>query len=496
MRRPAHGRGAGDGLRRWLAAAAALIIIAVVAVLTLAGTLNDRGTHDPGSLRARATADTHRDGPGAGKRKGHAAPADLTSTTGTAASAEPTAATPHTPPPVVTPAALRPATPAEDTLEAALGKWLHVAGPSSGALVFDLSDATELYGAHPGYGRPPASVEKLWTTAAVLSRLGPGARLDTTVLGTGRLSHGVWHGNLYLHGGGDPTFGDPTFNKVWNGGFGTTPAELIVQLRRRGIDRVTGRVFGDESLFDRRRGGLLTDYRADIPDLGGQLSALTYDHGTVMPHYDPATFAAHQFVQTMRALGMRAVAARNDGTAPQDAQLLATVASPPMSVMLRLMNVPSDDLFAELFAKQLGLRYGHGGTITSGAHVIAQTIASNDGLRPTILDGSGLGRQDRSSPKQIVQLLTEVWHTRLGDQLAATLPTTGVNGTVQSIGAKTAAAGRCIAKTGSLDDVTNLAGYCSARGDQQLAFAFFVDGPENSTGFWLESKMLAAIARY
>ena len=118
------------------------------------------------------------------------------------------------------------------------------------------------------------------------------------------------------------------------------------------------------------------------------------------------------------------------------------------------------------------------------------------GCDPTILDGSGLGRQDRTSPKQIVQLLTALWHTRLGDQLAATLPTVGVNGTVQGFGLKSPAAGHCIAKTGSLDEVSNLAGYCTARGGHQLAFAFFVDGPENSTGFWLESKMIAAIARY
>ena len=104
------------------------------------------------------------------------------------------------------------------------------------------------------------------------------------MLGTGHLSHGVWHGNLYLHGGGDPTFGDSEFNHVWNDGYGPTPNELIAQLQRRGIRRVSGRVFGDESLFDRRRGALITDYKPDTPDLGGQLSALTYDHGTVAPH--------------------------------------------------------------------------------------------------------------------------------------------------------------------------------------------------------------------
>jgi D-alanyl-D-alanine carboxypeptidase/D-alanyl-D-alanine-endopeptidase (penicillin-binding protein 4) len=470
----------------------------VAVVLALAGTVSDHGTRGPGAIPAQAAAETDPGSHGAGQRTGGtgAAPASSTATTSTSATSTGEPATAPAPPLVLTPASERPRTPAEDKLETALDKWLRIAGPHAGVVVFDLSNETELYGSHPGYGRPPASVEKLWTTTAVLNRLGPDFRLDTTVLGTGHLSHGVWHGNLYLHGGGDPTFGDSGFNHVWNGGNGPTPNELIAQLRRRGIRRVTGHVFGDESLFDHRRGGLITDYKADTPDFGGQLSALTYDHGTVMPHDDPATFAAHQFVQTMHGLGIQAVAGRHDGTAPHYAQLLATVASPPMSVMLRLMNVPSDDLFAELLAKQLGVRFGDGGTITSGAHVISQTIASRYGLFPTILDGSGLGRQDRTSPEQIVQLLTALWHTRLGEQLAATLPTVGVNGTVQSIGLKTPAAGHCIAKTGSLDDVTNLAGYCSARGGQQLAFALFVDGPENSAGFWLEGKMVAAIARY
>jgi serine-type D-Ala-D-Ala carboxypeptidase/endopeptidase (penicillin-binding protein 4) len=447
-------------------------------VLALAGRVDDRGRHPSGQRPASRHASTSATGPS-------------TSTARDAASASA-----PTPPRLPTAASQRPHTAAERALERSLDKWLRIAGPRSGVLVYDLSDRHELYASHPGYGRPPASVEKLWTTTALLDLLGPDARLDTTVLGAGHLSHGVWHGNLYLHGGGDPTFGDATFNHVWNLGYGPTPAQLIVELKHFGIRRVTGRVYGDESLFDHRRGGLITDYKADTPDFGGQLSALTYDHGTVMPHYDPATFAAHQFVATMRMLGVQAVAGRHDATAPEHAQILATAASPPMSVMLRMMNVPSDDLFAELFTKQLGLRYGRGGTIAAGARVIAATVAARYGLHPTILDGSGLGRQDRSSPKQIVQLEAELWHTHIGDELRATLPTVGIDGTVQTIARKTAAAHHCVAKTGSLDDVTNLAGYCSARGHQQIAFAILVDGPENATGFWLESKMVAAIARY
>ena len=164
--------------------------------------------------------------------------------------------------------------------------------------------------------------------------------------------------------------------------------------------------------------------------------------------------------------------------------------------MTRLMDVPSDDLFAELFAKQLGVLFGRGGSISDGAQVIGRTIGETYGLHPTILDGSGLSRNDRSSPLEVVDLLREIWGTPVGHQLVASLPTVGKEGTVRGIGLKTAAVGNCAAKTGTLNYVTNLAGYCHSRGGHTLAFALFVDGPDNGTAVLLESRMIGAIARY
>ena len=78
------------------------------------------------------------------------------------------------------------------------------------------------------------------------------------------------------------------------------------------------------------------------------------------------------------------------GKAPRRAKRLAIVSSPPLSVMIDLMNVPSaDDLFADLFAKQLGHRYGHEGTIAAGARVISGDIASGFDLHLKNFDGSG-----------------------------------------------------------------------------------------------------------
>ena len=449
-----------------------MVILAAVVTLAVLGTISHTASHD---------AQFDAGSPVVGAPQTRTAPQP---------------ARPPTPPPLTEAGRRPPVTAAEVQLQRALTGSLRAGGPQTGALVYDLSDKVELFALHPTTGRPPASVEKLWTTAAVLDRLGPDTRLHTTVLGAGSLRHGVWHGNLYLRGGGDPTFGDQSFNQYWDHGYGPTPNQLVGQLAAHGIHRITGQVYADESLFDRRRGGLMTNYAQDIPDFGGQLSALTFDHGTALKHYSPATFAAHQFVLTLRGAGIQAKASPHDAKAPADARLLAIVSSPPMSAMLRLMDVPSDDLFAELFTKQLGVLFGGGGSISAGARVISQTILDDYGLHPRILDGSGLSRNDRSSPLDVVDLLREIWGTRVGRQLAGALPTVGKEGTVIGIGVKTPASGNCVAKTGTLNQVTNLAGYCRARDHHMLAFAFFIDGPWNGAADMLESRMVGSVAGY
>jgi D-alanyl-D-alanine carboxypeptidase/D-alanyl-D-alanine-endopeptidase (penicillin-binding protein 4) len=158
------------------------------------------------------------------------------------------------------------------------------------------------------------------------------------------------------------------------------------------------------------------------------------------------------------------------------------------------MDVPSDDLFAEMLAKQLGARFGGGGTTASGAEVISSAISAY-GIHPRIVDGSGLSRADSSSPAQVVDLLKAVDGTAIGSALADALPTVGINGTVRTIAVHTAAQGRCIAKTGTLNNVTNLAGYCHSRSNKRIAFALFIDGPGNYMALQLINQMAGAIAR-
>jgi serine-type D-Ala-D-Ala carboxypeptidase/endopeptidase (penicillin-binding protein 4) len=397
----------------------------------------------------------------------------------------------------VAPTAHKPArSPALVHLQATLRRIFGQAGRSSGGMVYDLSHGKSLFALRDGVKRPPASLEKLYTSLAVLSKLGPGARLHTSVLGVGHLGPGgVWHGSLYLKGGGDPTFGDGTFNRIWEQGYGPTAAQLAGQLRARGIHRVTGPLIGDASLFSGRPGGPASAFAPDIPDFGGELSALTFDHGSTSGSLTPGAFAARQLARTLRSQQVRVKAAPLVGIAPRRAHKLASVSSPPMSVLLKLMDVPSDDLFAEMLTMQLGRRFGGNGTIAAGARVISGVAHSYD-IHPKIVDGSGLSRGDGSSPDEVVALLRAVWHTPIGRVLTASLPVVGVSGTVETIAGRTPAQGRCFAKTGTLNGVTNLAGYCAARGNQSLAFALFIDGPPNWSALTLLGRMVAAIASY
>ena len=381
-------------------------------------------------------------------------------------------------------------------LQAAMRHWMGRAAAMTGAYVVDLTTGTPLFALGADVGRAPASVEKIYTSVALLDELGPDARLHTKVLGAGSLGRGgMWHGDLYLRGAGDPTFGSEVFNRTWELGYGSTVSALVDQLRRRGITSVTGAVIADASLFDDRRGGPESGYAADTPDLGGQLSALTYNHGAAVG-MSPEAFAARQLALSLRAAHVQlTIGPRTPtGVAPHDARTLAVVPSPRLSTMLRLMDVPSDDLYAELLTKQLGARFGGSGTTTAGAHVIAQELDVY-GVHPTVVDGSGLSRANRSSPRQVVKLLQALADSPVGGVLAASLPVTGVNGTTIRIGRNTDAQGRCTAKTGTLDYVTNLAGYCSAPGGDRLAFAVFIDGPGNERGVELLSRIVADLVR-
>ncbi len=383
------------------------------------------------------------------------------------------------------------------SLQSTIVRQLARAGGASGAYVLDTTTGQPLAAVRATVGRNPASVEKLYTTATALLRLGPAATLDTTVLGAGTLDDaGTWHGDLYLHGGGDPTLGGPGFAQGAYGVTGPTIDDLAAQLQAAGIAAVTGSVLGDESLLDGLRGPPATGDALDVTDLGGPLSGLLFDRGlATKPHQrlstHPALVAAQRLATALRQLHVHVAGRTGERVAPPGTTALATVSSPPLATLVRLTLVPSDNFIAELLLKVLGARLGGAGSSAAGVAVVRATIARL-GIHPTIADGSGLSRADRTSPRQVVALLEAL---RTNASLRAGLPVAGRTGTLALRMRHTTAQDRCDAKTGTLSNVSALAGYCRAANDHLLAFAFIENHVSTLRAKKVEDGLAVTLAR-
>jgi len=231
-------------------------------------------------------------------------------------------------------------------LRARLSREMLRAGPFAGAYVRDLDTDTALYARRADVARPPASVEKLYTTSTALLRFGPDARLHTSVLATGGLDAlGVWRGNLFLRGAGDPTLGQAQILAL--------ASALTTQF---GIVRVAGSVLGDESVFDPLRGSARTGFAFDR-DIGGVLSGVAVARGFSRDG-SPAKEAARRLAKALRADGVAVDGPSGAGPAPAEARELTGVDSPPMADLVRLTNVPSDNFDAEMLLKDIGAHFG------------------------------------------------------------------------------------------------------------------------------------------
>ena len=374
-------------------------------------------------------------------------------------------------------------------------------GTQSSAYVVDLTAGTVLYASRAAVRRVPASVEKLYTVTTALDRFGPDARLTTSVLGTGTLSHGVYTGTLYLRGGGDPTFGSAAFdNANYGPGKGATVQQLAANLvRATGIRVLRGRVVGDETIFDADRGTPATGNRPATEVLG-ELSGLSFDRGWSNPYgtaffSHPAIQAATELIGALRADGVRVPrdTPAEAGTTPAAATKLASVQSPTIAGLLAMTLPPSDNYFAETLLKDIGARFGAGGTTAAGAAVVRAQMASQFGIHPRLNDGSGLSYFDRTSPIQVVTLLRGM---ATDPAFTGALAVAGETGTLAQRMVGTFAQGRCRGKTGTLDAVSNLAGYCTARDGHTLAFALLMNSVDPYYAHPVQDAMTLAVARY
>jgi serine-type D-Ala-D-Ala carboxypeptidase/endopeptidase (penicillin-binding protein 4) len=325
----------------------------------------------------------------------------------------------------------------------------------TGAVVLDLRTGQTVFAQNASLALRPASNQKLATTYAALTALGPSFRIETDVLGDGIESGATWRGDLVLRGYGDPALS------------GAKLGSLARQIAAAGIRHVSGRILGDESWFDTRRIGVgwkAQFYLHESP----ALSALIVNRGWTgrFETARPALMAAQLFRLELRHAGVTVSGGAAVGVAAADAVQLADVESPPLSALVRHMDVYSDNFYAEMLLKEIGAVQGSGGSAAAGLAVTRRLLGEAGvplaGVR--MVDGSGLSLLDRWTPRALASLLQTMWRDPdLAPYAVRALPIAGETGTLQYRMRSGPARGVVRAKTGTTNNSSALSGFVGSR---------------------------------
>lgn len=155
--------------------------------------------------------------------------------------------------------------------------------------------------------------------------------------------------------------------------------------------------------------------------------------------------------------------------------------SPALAEVVRDINKHSNNVMAQQLFLTLSLNgaahNGEAATLAKSQEVVRQWWTeriSRDDV-PSVGNGSGLSREDRISAQALASLLQNAYRSPLMPELMASLPITGVDGTLKN--RRSVAQSSAHLKTGSLRDVTAVAGYVHGASGKRYALVAIVNHP-------------------
>ncbi|MEE4301553.1 MAG: D-alanyl-D-alanine carboxypeptidase/D-alanyl-D-alanine-endopeptidase [Pseudomonadales bacterium] len=160
--------------------------------------------------------------------------------------------------------------------------------------------------------------------------------------------------------------------------------------------------------------------------------------------------------------------------------LLHVHESPPLGDVVRLINKYSNNVMTRHLHLTLGAeRFGVPATAAKGDEAILELLARSgvdtEGL--VIDNASGLTREARITARQLGQLLLAGWNAPYMPEFVSSLSLVGLDGTASGRLRGRRAVGRMHVKTGTLDEVSAIAGYVQARSGERYVVAVLVNGP-------------------
>ncbi len=381
----------------------------------------------------------------------------------------------------------------------------------------------------------PASVFKLVTTEAALELLGADFEWTTPVWLDGKVRDGVLDGNLVIQGEGDPTL---VVERIWlllqrvrqlgvrtiagdividrsvfapaegqPGDFdgeplrpyNVAPDALMLAQRSvvyrfvpdpaRGVARVTFEPPLDGVQVDPEvplSSAPCGDWRAALEAtpadplrmrFAGRYPLACGEQQWPLAYPDPARYDARLLTAMWREAGGQLTGKVRDGAAPSSPPSFV-LHSPPLPAVVRDINKFSNNVMAQQLFLTLGRVLRGAGTTANGRAVLAQWLAEAlhaDADAVQIDNGSGLSRTQHVSAAVLTRLLLHAWRGPLMPELAASLPLVGVDGTLRRMHA---ASGRAHLKSGSLRDVTAVAGFVLGADGRRRVVVAMIQHPQ------------------
>ena len=387
----------------------------------------------------------------------------------------------------------------------------------------------------------PASLMKLFTTYAALDLLGPAWTWRTPVWLQGALPSsvgGVFEGDVVIKGNGDPKL---VVERVWlmlrrlqQLGVREIRGDIVLDRSAFDVPEQNPADFDGEALrpYNVRADALLLNYKAlsftftpdpahgvaviateppledvradsrvplaagvaatQCADWRGALQADFADplrlrfKGLYSPacgekqwpvaYAEPARYNERLLAGLWAEMGGKLTGSVRDGVAPATAPTFE-LASPPLAEVVRDINKYSNNVMAQQLFLTLALNQRGLGTPDGARDVLRGWLATRygeAGQSAVIDNGSGLSRETRVSAALLARLLQDAAASPLMPELMASLPVSGVDGTMRRSQTLT---GRAHLKTGSLRDVTAVAGYLLAPSGRRYVLVGIVNHP-------------------
>jgi D-alanyl-D-alanine carboxypeptidase/D-alanyl-D-alanine-endopeptidase (penicillin-binding protein 4) len=191
---------------------------------------------------------------------------------------------------------------------------------------------------------------------------------------------------------------------------------------------------------------------------------------------DPASYNERVLTGLWVEMGGQLSGRVRDGKAP-DTPPTFSVSSPSLAEVIRDINKFSNNVMAQQLFLTLALNQRGSGTPDNAREVLRQWLSARFGEagRTAVIDnGSGLSRESRVSAQLLARLLQDAAGGAQMSELMSSLPVNGVDGTMKR---SKAPQGRAHIKTGSLRDVSAVAGYVRTDAGRRCVVVGIINHP-------------------